>query len=201
MSDFEISRPTGKCCVTQAAFVEEQEFFTVVVETESGLERRDYSLDAWTGPPDGALCYYKTRMPKRDQPKRLLVDDSALVSFFKALADASHPTKQRFRFVLALILLRKRLLKYERTIRENDTEIWEMRLVREKTSHRVHNPVLREDEIAAVSAELGSILHGFAVEAIESESTAPVDDSPSNEATDRLSCDQEMEPSPEGTLI
>lgn len=200
MSDFEISRPTGKCCVTNLAFEEEQEFFTVVVETETRLERRDYSLDAWTGPPEGALCYYKTRMPKRNQPKRLLVDDSALVSFFKALADAAHPTKQRFRFVLALILLRKRLLKYERTMRENDAEIWEMRLVREKSIHRVHNPVLREDEIAAVSAELGSILHGFAVEAIESESAASIEDSTTNEAADPLSADQEMEPSPEGTL-
>ncbi len=167
MADFDISRASGACCVTGRAFDEDETFYTVVLETEDGLARRDYSLDAWTGTPEGALCFYKTRMPHKNQPKRRFIDDSAMISFFKALGDTTHPNKLRFRFVLALILLRKRVLKYERTLREGDAEIWEMRLVREKSMHRVVNPVLREDEIAGVSAELGSILHGFVVDEVE----------------------------------
>lgn len=176
MSDFELSRATGACCVTGRSFDEDEEFYTVVLETTDGLARRDYSIGAWTGAPDGTLCFFKTRMPKRNQPKKRFIDDSAMISFFKALADTPHPNKQRFRFVLALILLRKRVLKYERTIREGDSELWEMRLVREKTAHRVLNPVLREDEIGAVSAELGGILHGYVVDQVETQAI----DSPSS---------------------
>lgn len=167
MTDFDISRASGACCVTGRTFDEDEAFYTVVLETEDGLARRDYSLDAWTGPPEGALCFYKTRMPHKNQPKRRFIDDSAMISFFKALGDATHPNKLRFRFVLAMILLRKRVLKYERTQREGHAEVWEMRLVREKTMHRVVNPMLREDEIVGVSAELGSILHGFVVDEVE----------------------------------
>ncbi len=167
MTDFEISRASGKCTVTNRPFEEDEEFYTVVLETGEALERRDYSLDAWAGAPEGTLCFYKTRMPKRNAPKRRFIDDSAMVSFFKALTDTPHPNKQRFRFVLALILLRKRILKYERTLSESGVEIWEMRLVKEKTHHRVINPVLREDEIGTISAELGAILHGFVVDQVE----------------------------------
>ncbi|HWL94989.1 MAG TPA: hypothetical protein VNT79_15830 [Phycisphaerae bacterium] len=175
MTEFEISRATGKCCVTGREFAEDQEFFTVVLETADGLARQDYSVEVWTGPPDGTLCFFKTRLPKRNQPKRRFIDDSALISFFNALADTPHPNKQRFRFVLALILLRKRILKYERTIREGDSEIWEMRLVKHKTVHRVVNPVLREDEIGSVSAELGVVLNGYVVDEVRGE-TDPLDD-------------------------
>jgi hypothetical protein len=167
LTEYELSRASGKCCVTGQAFEEDQEFFTVVLETKDGLARQDYSVAAWTGAPEGTLCFFKTRVAKRNQPRKRFIDDSAMISFFKALADTPHPNKQRFRFVLALILLRKRILKYERTIREGNAELWEMRLVREKTNHRVLNPVLREDEIGAVSAELGSILHGFVVDQVE----------------------------------
>lgn len=167
MTDYELSRASGRCCVSGQEFAEDQEFFTVVLETADGLARRDYSLSAWTGAPEGTLCFFKTRLPKRNQAKKRFIDDSAMTSFFKALADTTHPNKQRFRFVLALILLRKRILKYERTVREADAELWEMRLVREKVTHRVLNPVLREDEIGAISAELGSILHGYVVDQVE----------------------------------
>lgn len=182
MTDFELSRASGKCSITGRPFEEDEEFFTVVLETGETLERRDVALDAWSGPPEGTLCFYKTRMPKRNAPKRKFIDDSAMVSFFKALTDTPHPNKQRFRFVLALILLRKRLLKYEKSVNENGAEVWEMRLVKEKTTHRVINPVLREDEIGTISAELGAILHGYAIDQLEAAEEPGTDAAPEGEA-------------------
>jgi len=56
--------------------------------------------------------------------------------------------------------LRKRLLKYERTLREELGEFWEMRLMKDKTLHRVFNPALDEAEIGELTGELSSILAG-----------------------------------------
>ena len=61
--------------------------------------------------------------------------------------------------VLALILMRKRLLKYEQTQREGDSEIWQMRLMKDRSEHSVANPRLTDDQIEDVSRQLGAILH------------------------------------------
>ncbi len=174
MTDYAISRASGRCAVSGRAFDPGEEFYSVILETGEGLERRDYSLAAWEGPPPGALCHFKTRLPAREESRRTFVDDEVLINFFLRLAGASEVLKQRFRFVLALILLRKRLLKYEGTAREPEGEHWDMRLVRDKSLHRVFNPVMNDEEIEQVSGELSAILHGAPID----DELLPAGDSP-----------------------
>jgi len=172
MSDYEVSRSIGQCCVSGRVFSEGEEFYTVVLEGPDGLERKDYALDAWEGPPEGTLCHFKTRLPKKDEPKKTFVDDEMLIHFFLRLADTEEGLKIRFRFVLSLILMRKRLLKYEKTLREGDRELWQLRLMRDKSEHRVINPSLNESEIESLSEELSAILHGQVTEDVEVETSS-----------------------------
>lgn len=158
-SDWEVERTSGRCAVSGREFAEGEEFYAVLVDRDGQFERLDYSLACWDGPPAGAYCFWKSRVAQREKKRRLLVDDEVLVSFFCRLADEDEPIKVQFRFVLALILMRKRLLKYERTVREQDSEIWLMRLKSRDELHRVVNPQLGEDQIGAVSQQLGAILH------------------------------------------
>jgi hypothetical protein len=107
-------------------------------------------------------------VPIREKKQRLLVDDEMLMHFFLRLADAEDTAKLRFRFVLALILMRKRILKFDQTHHREDGEWWEMRLAREPADGAaskddiqwVCNPHLDEEQIEAVSRELSVILHG-----------------------------------------
>jgi hypothetical protein len=142
-------------------FTEGEAFFSAVFETPHGFERRDYSAEAWQGPPVDALCHFQTRSPRKEEArKKLFVDDDVLVNFFLRLAESDEPTKLRFRFVLSLILMRKRILKYERTLREDAGEFWEMRLMKDRSLHRVFNPSLDEAEIHELTGELSTILAG-----------------------------------------
>lgn len=175
MTDFEVSRPAGQCSVTGRTFVEGENFYSALFAAGEGFERKDYCEDQWQGPPEGALCFFKTRMPRREEPKRTFVDDDLLINFFSRLADSDDASKLRFRFVLSLILLRKRLLKYERTLREGDCEYWEMRLMRDKTSHKVLNPVLTDMEIEDLTGQLGAILSGYVPEDDDSDAVESVD--------------------------
>ena len=159
MVDYDVAKPTGKCALSGRDLADGEEYYAVLFETEDGFTRSDYSLEYWTGPPDGAFCYFKTRVPPLEKKKQTFVDNEVLVNFFVRLADAEQPVKLHFRFVLALILMRKRLLKYEETIRQNGNEFWQMRLVADQTVHRVLNPRLDEQQITTVSAQLGTILH------------------------------------------
>ncbi len=146
--------------MTGRAFGEDEAFYSVVIETANGFERRDIAEDSWDGPSEDAVCHFKTKLAKKEQPRKTFVDDSVLINFFLRVADCAEPLKLRFRFVLSLILLRKRLVKYEQTIREKDGEYWEMKLMRDKSLHKVFNPSMNDAEIEAVTGELGAILHG-----------------------------------------
>jgi len=158
MSEIEVARTDGTCSITGRKFEPGDDFYSIVVECESGFERCDIAPEAWEGPPDAAVCHFKTRMPAKDEPKKTFVDDSLLVEFFKRLGNATEDAKLRFRFVLSLILLRKRLLKYESSKQDGEREIWTMRLIKEKKSYPVINPGLGEDEITEVSVQLGAVL-------------------------------------------
>jgi len=159
MSDYEVARSGGTCCITGRPFEEDEPFYSVVVETADGFERRDYCADAWTGPPDDAICHFKTHMPRKQAPKRTFVDESVLLTFFDRLQEATEPAKQRFRFVLALILLRKRILRYENSRREGDGETWVLRRVGDRSRQEIFNPGLSEGEIGEITSQLGAVLH------------------------------------------
>jgi len=193
MAEYDLSRTSGQCSVTGRPFDADEEFYTVVLETPEGLERHDISLQAWEGPPDGTLCHFKTRMPQKDAPKRTFVDDNALIDIFLNLADAQETAKVRFRFVLSLILLRKRLLKYEKTTRRDDGEYWDMRLTRDKSLHSIFNPSLSEAEIQALSRELTVVLHEHLADGTQ-DVPGPGEGEPQQDATARAA-----QPEAEGT--
>lgn len=157
---WQIESATGHCSVTGRALAEGEEFYAVLFEDGESFRRADYSLDAWEGPPEGAFSYFKSRVPVKEKRKRLLVDDEVLINFFLRLGDETEPLRVQFRFVLALILLRKRLLRYDGSATEGGVDVWRMTLMPDKTEHRVVNPDLTDEQIEGVSQQLSAILHG-----------------------------------------
>jgi len=165
MADFEIARAVGRCAVSGRTLNEGEAFYSVILDTPDGLQREDVSEECWNGPPAGAFCHFKSRIPRKEEPKKIFVDDDALVGFFLQLGRSEDPLKQRFRFVLSLMLMRKRLLKYEATVRDGGRESWRMKLVKDKSLHDVLDPALDERQIQELTGELGILLAGHTREA------------------------------------
>ena len=177
-NDYEFSRTSGKCRATDRPLAEGEVYYTVLSEGPEGLERHDYSLDVWEGPPSECFCYWRARIRTSDRNKGpAAIDHEVLTHLFLSLEDDDSSVKQEFRFVLALLLLRKRLLRLERSISEGDEEYWQMRLVRDQSGHRVLNPKLTEGAVERLSVQLTAILGGE-VDAIESLDRAEVAESP-----------------------
>ena len=105
-TEYEVSRTGGQCGTCGRVFAEGEEFTSVVLEAQEGFARRDVCLSCWREPPPEAVCFFKTRLAKKEKSKKTFVDDEVLIDFFLRLADSEEPHKQRFRFVLSLILLR-----------------------------------------------------------------------------------------------
>jgi hypothetical protein len=158
MADWEIKKTLGQCCLSGEVFQPQQEYFAALIETEEGFERQDYSFEAWHSAKPQVYCFWRTRMPDADEKKRLFVDDEVLMTFFDRLACETDTEKINFRFVLALILMRKRLLKYDSSVMADGVETWRLRVTGTERYEEVVNPDLTEDEIEQVSLQMGEIL-------------------------------------------
>jgi hypothetical protein len=158
MNEWEINKPLGQCYGTGEKIEYGQEYFGALVGTEEGLQRRDFCADYWDSQKPDVFCYWKTRLPEPGQKKQLFVDDQMLMAFFERLEKETEQEKIDFRFVLALVLMRKRILKYDETRTEDDKEIWRLRMVGDKQTAEVVNPHLDEERIEQLSSQIGEIL-------------------------------------------
>ena len=159
MEDWQVDKPLGQCYGTGRRIEHGQEYFAALVETENGFERRDFCADYWEQHKPEVFCYWKTRLPEPGQKKQMFVDDDMLMSFFERLANEVEQEKVNFRFVLALVLMRKRRLKYDSTRTDGDSEIWRLRVVGEQDFVEVVNPNLGEEQIEELQSQIGQILH------------------------------------------
>jgi len=145
MGDWEINKPLGECYGNGRKIEYGEEYFGALVETEEGLQRRDFCAEYW-----------------ESEKPQLFVDDQMLMTFFERLEKETDQEKVNFRFVLTLILMRKRLLKYDESRTEDGKEIWRLRIPGDKSADNkveVVNPHLDEEQIEQLSSQIGEILH------------------------------------------
>ncbi len=161
MNEWEVDKPLGQCYGTGRKIEPGEEYFGALVEIEEGLQRRDFCADYWEREKPNVFCHWKSRLPRPDEKKQIFVDDNMLMAFFERLGNETEQEKVNFRFVLALILMRKRLLKYDATREEDDKEIWRLRIVGDKSADNrveVINPHLDEEQVSQLSSQIGQIL-------------------------------------------
>src|SRR5882672_12248059 len=105
---YQVARATGVCAASGRGLAAGAACIATLCEREGdeGLERRDYSLEAWESGvrPERLFSYWRTKAPEPHDRQRLLVDDEVLLNLFERLAEDTRPQRIAFRFVLALIL-------------------------------------------------------------------------------------------------
>jgi len=158
MEEWEIEQPLGQCSGTEKKIAPGDEYIGALVETSEGLQRWDFCLDYWLEHKPQVYCHWKTRIPLPDQKKHIFVDDDMLMAFFERLENETDPEKLNFRFVLALILMRKKKLKYDSTRIENNSEIWRLKITGTDDCAEVLNPRIDEEQIEQLSSQIGQIL-------------------------------------------
>jgi hypothetical protein len=158
MDEWEIDKPLGQCCGTGKKIKYDEEYFAALVETEKGLARRDFCADYWVAEKPNVFCYWKTRLLRPDEKKHRFIDDEMLMAFFERLGKETEQEKINFRFVLALILMRKRRLKYDSSKTEDGKEIWRLRKTSEKEFVEVTNPNLDDEQIKRLTSQISEIL-------------------------------------------
>jgi hypothetical protein len=160
---FSIARAQSKCSVCGRDIAPGEKFTAAVRESAAGLERLDLDSQCWQSFDRAALlAFWQVVMPAAAAPKpRMFVDDTVLCELFERLqAGGEEAPKLNFRFVLGLILMRKRLLAYESAHVEGGKDFWTVRLKGRDQSIDLLNPRLDEQQVAEVTAQIGQILSG-----------------------------------------
>jgi len=163
--DYNISKTAGACFACGKEFDDGQDFMATVAESEQEIQREDYCLECWQSLAEekqtGLLGIWRSCAVAAEEKRKLFVGDELLTSFFERLNEADSEAKIAFRFVLALVLMRKKLLVYDHTASlEDGTEVWKMHFKGSNQSHSVIDPKMDEDKIREVSSQLGQILEG-----------------------------------------
>ncbi len=164
--EYEIAKTTGRCSKCDKQLDPGAEFVATVCEQDEQFARVDYCLDCWAADESlaaapGTFGVWHTRVPQPQEKKKLFVDNDLLINFFERLEGAEEQVKINFRFVLALILMRKKLLVYDGAKKNDDgSEIWQMHFRGGEAKVEVIDPKMDENQIAEVSSHLGEILEG-----------------------------------------
>jgi hypothetical protein len=160
MDEWVIDKPLGQCYATNRPIEPGEEYYATLVQTEQGFARRDFCADYWNQNKPTVFCYWKTKLPSPDQKKQLFIDDDMLMAFFERLATETEQEKVNFRFVLALVLMRRRRLKYDSSRTQDGKEIWRLRITGSQDFAEVVNPNLGEEQVAQLTSQMGQILQG-----------------------------------------
>jgi len=157
---YELGRPTGKCSLSGADIHPGDKFMAALRETPLGFERLDISTEAWpTFDRKDVVGFWQTTMPHHEQKKKLFVNDEVLCELFERLKDTTETPKLNFRFVLGLILMRKKLLVYDNSRKEDGRDIWTLHFKGREDRLDLIDPKLNEESMTEVSQQLGQILN------------------------------------------
>jgi hypothetical protein len=158
MVDYQIQPNSRQCCVSGRPLQPGETCYSVLMVEEAKLVRKDYSREAWQGPPAGAVGHWLSKVQAADRPKRLAIDPEMLFDCFVRLEAQTEPARVNFRYVLALLLMRRKRLKFEETRTADGHEVLRLRCSQTRTIHEVVNPSLSDEAIQAVQDEVFKVL-------------------------------------------
>jgi hypothetical protein len=158
MTPYQIQGPARQCTGSQRELRAGERFYSVLLEEAGQLVRRDYAADVWPGPPEGAIAYWCGRIPASGQPRRPTINDEWLLDCFTHLGEAKEPAQKNFRYVVALLLMRRKRFKFEDARKHDGNDCLLLRDAKTGARHEVLDPRLDDAEAASVQEEVFRVL-------------------------------------------
>ncbi len=197
-TDWEIKSRAHRCSATERQFEDGETFYTLLFRAEEGFERLDLCVEAWKErdksrtPFSSWKSKYEVPPPPPPEPLGRQTAEALLRHFMRESGDQH----ANVRYILALMLERKRLLKPIET-KEEDGRI--LLIYEHRQSGEVFvipDPQLRLDQIEPVQEEVAALLAGaapFAAEPPEPEEEQPTEPTEEPEETTAEPAPEEAE--------
>ena len=121
------------------------------------MKRCDYSVEAWQGPPAQAVGWWKAQVPDRNATRRRWAPNDIMLQFFDDLAE--QPERQDMRYVLSLLLVRRRVMRLEENAKDEEgREVLVLYCPRRDTTYRVPTVAPDPQRVEQIQEELARLL-------------------------------------------
>jgi hypothetical protein len=159
MLDFEIHARGRKCAKTDRPFETGEEFYSVLVSDGASVVRCDYAADAWEGPPEKAIGWWKSLVPDSSSRKMHWAPNDVMLNYFEQIAD--NPEKQDVRYVLTLLMIRRRVLRLEEADASDASgEEISVYCPKNEQTYKVRVATPPAERVEAIQNELAELLFG-----------------------------------------
>jgi len=157
MMDYEVQRCTKHCAATERQLLPGEEFFSVLMAEGAELKRYDYAAEAWQGPPAEAIGWWKSQVPDPKLRRKQWAPNDVMLEFFDQLAD--QPERQDMRYVLALLLVRRRVMRLEESQPdEQGQELIVLYCPRRDETYQIPVTPPSAERVEEIQAELAGLL-------------------------------------------
>ena len=155
--DWEIRKRSDLCTATQRPFEEGEFFYTALYREADGFRREDVSEEAWAArgeePRPCSVWRSKFEMPPPPPPEPLAKQDAE--SILRRLVEEQAETTRNARYILALMLERKRILK---PMPSEDDSVMVYEHAQTGETFLIPNPHLRLEQVPEVQREVSALL-------------------------------------------
>ena len=173
--DFEIQRSTRRCAATDRPLEPGEVCYSVLEVQGAEIVRKDYSASAWTAPPAEAFGWWKSRVPEPNAKKIKLAPNDVLLELFDQLAE--RPENEDMRYVLALLLVRRRVLRLDgpalpatEPLSAGGVEVMSVFCPLREAMYEVPVVIPSDERIEEIQQQLGELLVSGAEPVAETES-------------------------------
>lgn len=156
MMDFQIKRTSRHCHATERELKPGELFFSVLVEEDGVLSRQDYCEEAWEGPIDGSIGWWRARIPETEGGRVYWAPRDVLLAYFDSIVEKADHTATTY--VMGLLLVRKRILQLVDSEVTDEGEFLELRYAKEKRTYKVPVVDLGDGQVNDIQRELADQL-------------------------------------------
>lgn len=147
LQDYNV-KPIGRtCAATGEELVPGSLCHSVLVESNGELSRLDFSEAGWVPPPAGLVAHWRCEVPKPTASAKKSLDVDDLMRQLEQLNEEASPSHDKFRYVLALLLLQRRRLRLDGTKTIDEQEFLEVTGTRGEGTFLVPDQQLNDTEV------------------------------------------------------
>jgi hypothetical protein len=175
--ELEIKNCSRACAATARPLNPGEVYFSVLVTEGHDFARQDYCVEAWQGPPEDCLGWWRSRIPTKDDTQPCLAPTDVMLNLFEALED--RPAELTFRYLLGLLLLRRKMLRRDDSRHDAEgREVLTMHCQRRQKDYELIVAEPTPEEAAKLQEQMIGLLYG------NSESNTPSPTTVINEQTE-----------------
>jgi hypothetical protein len=165
VSEWQMPPVSGRCASCQREFEPGAELRACLFSVGLGYQRRDYCPSCMGDPPADLVGWWKAHRPLGSERRAPALDREALYQLFVELENTAREGAKQLRFVLALLLWRRKVLWLESTDPSDGAESWRYTARGPGTTHVVERPAIPADEMERLSQQLECLVAGGEVAA------------------------------------